>query len=74
MICTLCGGPVGYLGQLGNRIHYQCRNCGMGSSKLAKQKTPKLNKTRKKLVAAACAATEVFTDDELEEASRDKAV
>lgn len=26
--CALCGGPVGVLGTLGNRTHFQCRNCG----------------------------------------------
>jgi hypothetical protein len=35
MTCPLCGGPLGYLGQLGDRIHYRCRDCGADSSELA---------------------------------------
>lgn len=27
--CPACDGPGVLLGQLGNRIHYRCRNCGM---------------------------------------------
>lgn len=27
--CRMCGGPLGFLGQLGGYEHYQCRNCGM---------------------------------------------
>lgn len=27
--CTLCKGPVGIIGKLGNLTHGQCRNCGM---------------------------------------------
>ena len=30
--CPSCGGPGGILGQMGNRIHYRCRNCGMDFS------------------------------------------
>jgi hypothetical protein len=26
--CEICGGPTGLLGTLGNRKHFQCRNCG----------------------------------------------
>jgi len=26
--CEECGAVVGYFGTLGNRHHYQCRNCG----------------------------------------------
>lgn len=32
--CEVCGGPVGLLGTLGTRDHFQCRNCGMGYSRL----------------------------------------
>lgn len=32
--CEMCGGPVGYLGSLGNRAHFQCRDCGAESSRL----------------------------------------
>ncbi len=31
MICTICEGPVQVFGILGNTIHGQCRNCGIGS-------------------------------------------
>lgn len=27
-ICPLCGGPLVYLGPLGNLEHFRCRNCG----------------------------------------------
>ena len=27
--CQLCGGPLIYLGILGQLIHSRCRNCGM---------------------------------------------
>src|SRR5208282_2536561 len=30
--CPQCGGPSTMLGQLGNRVHYRCRNCGMDHS------------------------------------------
>lgn len=30
--CPMCGGPSTMLGQLGNRVHYRCRNCGMDHS------------------------------------------
>jgi len=30
--CEMCGGPLGFLGQLGNLEHYQCRNCGAETS------------------------------------------
>lgn len=26
--CPMCDGPGNLLGQLGNRVHYRCRNCG----------------------------------------------
>lgn len=32
--CAMCGGPLQLLGQLGNRIHLRCRNCGMDCSRL----------------------------------------
>lgn len=32
-ICSLCGGPLGVLGVLGNREHLQCRNCGASFSR-----------------------------------------
>lgn len=28
--CAICGGPLVFLGALGMREHYRCRNCGMG--------------------------------------------
>jgi hypothetical protein len=27
--CGLCGGPLVFLGTLGTKKHYRCRNCGM---------------------------------------------
>lgn len=27
--CSTCGGIGNYLGQLGNLIHFRCRQCGM---------------------------------------------
>ena len=33
-ICKLCSGVVGYMGRLGNRYHYLCRNCGASTSSL----------------------------------------
>ena len=30
--CPLCDGPLMFLGQLGNRVHARCRNCGMDTS------------------------------------------
>lgn len=30
--CPMCGGPSTMLGQLGNRVHYRCRNCGADHS------------------------------------------
>lgn len=29
MMCTLCGGPLVILGQLGRLMWYRCRDCGM---------------------------------------------
>lgn len=26
--CPTCGGPVVYMGELGDVIHFRCRNCG----------------------------------------------
>lgn len=31
--CPQCSGPGQPLGQLGNRKHYRCRNCGADFSK-----------------------------------------
>ena len=31
--CQLCGGPLGILGLLGNRVQLQCRDCGMSFSR-----------------------------------------
>lgn len=30
--CTLCNGPLAYLGQLGRRTWYRCIACGMEQS------------------------------------------
>ena len=30
--CATCGGSLAFLGTLGNREHYRCRNCGMDCS------------------------------------------
>jgi len=32
MFCSICGGPKGVLGVLGNLVHCVCRDCGMQSS------------------------------------------
>lgn len=32
--CEICGGPVGLLGILGNRLHQCCRDCGAHSSRI----------------------------------------
>jgi hypothetical protein len=32
MECQLCGGPLGVLGILGNKVWLLCRDCGMQSS------------------------------------------
>jgi hypothetical protein len=29
--CSVCGGPLGILGGLGNMMHYSCRDCGAES-------------------------------------------
>lgn len=34
MTCPMCDGPGVLLGQLGQRVHYRCRNCGMDYSTL----------------------------------------
>jgi ribosomal protein L37E len=31
--CHLCGGPALLLGRLGDREHYQCRDCGIAWSR-----------------------------------------
>jgi hypothetical protein len=30
--CSYCGGERQPFGQLGNRLHYRCRNCGLQTS------------------------------------------
>lgn len=45
--CPVCGGPGLLLGQLGNRVHYRCRNCGMdfserGDEPVAEEPLPEL--------------------------------
>jgi hypothetical protein len=30
--CSLCGGDLVWMGNLGNRMHFRCRNCGIDSS------------------------------------------
>jgi ribosomal protein L37E len=30
--CSVCDGPLTHMGQLGNRTHYRCRNCGIDQS------------------------------------------
>lgn len=36
--CPMCGGPGVPLGQLGNRMHYKCENCGMDFSRDFREK------------------------------------
>lgn len=31
-MCTICGGVLVFLGQLGRRKHFRCRDCGIGQS------------------------------------------
>lgn len=31
--CSLCRQALGFLGQLGRRLHYICRGCGMPFSR-----------------------------------------
>jgi tRNA(Ile2) C34 agmatinyltransferase TiaS len=33
--CPLCGGPQQILGQLGQRVHLRCRNCGADTNEAA---------------------------------------
>lgn len=33
MECSVCGGPVGLIGCLGNLAHLVCRDCGCQSSR-----------------------------------------
>lgn len=35
MFCTLCGGLLGLLGQLGRLLHLHCRDCGAQHSRPA---------------------------------------
>jgi hypothetical protein len=28
-ICKVCGGPLMFLGKLGKRLWFRCRNCGL---------------------------------------------
>jgi hypothetical protein len=30
--CPVCGGPQTFIGALGSRNHYQCRDCGLNHS------------------------------------------
>lgn len=32
--CSMCGGKLTCLGQLGLRVHYRCRDCGWDQSEL----------------------------------------
>ena len=32
-LCSLCGGPVDFMGNLGDLTHGSCRHCGMWFSK-----------------------------------------
>ena len=41
MNCSLCGGPLEVLGDLGNRRHRRCRDCGMISSTEIKRRRKK---------------------------------
>lgn len=27
--CDVCGGPLMFLGKLGRRLHFRCRDCGL---------------------------------------------
>jgi hypothetical protein len=32
MFCNTCGGTLNLLGLLGNRVHFNCQNCGLEES------------------------------------------
>lgn len=34
-MCSMCGGQLAFLGQLGNTMHFRCINCGMDYSRPA---------------------------------------
>lgn len=40
--CPACDGPGMLLGQLGNRLHYRCRNCGLDFSHAEENSAPPL--------------------------------
>jgi len=41
MFCQICNGTLNLLGILGNRVHFNCQNCGMEES-LTKDGTEEL--------------------------------
>lgn len=43
MLCSLCGGALKLLGQLGARVHFRCEDCGMDCSRLASELDDILN-------------------------------
>jgi hypothetical protein len=36
--CAACGGMLVYMGNLGDRLHYRCRNCGLDQSRERERK------------------------------------
>jgi hypothetical protein len=41
MFCEICNGTLNLLGILGERVHFNCQNCGMEES-LTKEETEEL--------------------------------
>lgn len=37
MRCSMCDGKLMLLGQLGERVHFRCKNCGMDISRPMKR-------------------------------------
>ena len=46
MKCSVCGGSLVHLGDLGNLVWYRCRNCGMDQYREPKRR--KVRRLKKK--------------------------
>jgi transposase-like protein len=45
MTCPACGSPYAVeMGELGNRIHYRCRDCGMDYSMTINKRYPRMER------------------------------
>lgn len=63
--CPVCSGVCNVMGELGSRIHYRCRACGMDHSVSTKVPTTQPAEAQRLIADAAQAAT-LFCEDELE--------